>query len=993
VIAGGRCERGRDGRIAVDTEFCVLGSLLVRVGGAALPTLPGKQRALLATLLVHGNRIVPLDRLAEAIWGDNPPASARGTVRHYVMELRTHLAVTGDSRIATMTGGYMFRIGPGELDVLALEKLRAEAQEAVGNGAWARAADCWRAAETLWRDEPLADVPSELLRTTEVPRLTEMRLQTLESRIDADLRLGRHAEVIADLRQLTATNPLRERAHALLMLALYRDGQQAAALAAFRDVRRLLTEELGTEPGPVLRQLHQQILAADRALDLPTPAASSLARLQTAVRQSALAVVPRQLPAPARHFAGRCGELAVLAGLLDRAGSDAGPAGVISAIAGLAGVGKTALAIQWAHQVAGEFPDGQLYVNLRGYDPVLPPMPAAEAVRVFLDAFEIPSGRIPASPEAQAGLYRSVLAGKKVLIVADNAASAAQVRPLLPGGPGCLVLVTSRSTLAGLVAVDGAVPLSVGVLTEAEARDLLGGVLGEARVAAEPGAVSQVIELCGRLPLALAITAARAATRPRLPLAAVAAGLAEAAGRLDALQAAGDSLASVRAALTRSCDHLSVGAARMLRLLGGAHPGPDISAPAAASLAGVSGPQAGRQLAELADVSLVGQDAHGRYALHDLVRLYAAEQAALIEGDAERAAAACRMLDHYLHSGVAAARLLRPAGEPVSVDPPDPGTAPEHLADDRAAMSWFEAEHRVLIAAADHAYAAGQDTRGWAIAWMLQDYFYYRCHWHDQLAVSATALAAAVRLGDLARQARSLHYLAWGALWLGRHDDAESRFRHALDLFGQAGEAAWQAHAHLGLARLDFLQGQPARAAARTRQALELYTTAGHQTGQADAHSSLGWCLGQVGDYEQALAHFEQALTLCRRAGDRQIEAGTLDGLGRARYRLGQRAEAIACYQQALDLARQTGNGHQQAQVLAHLGQACQDAGDFQAAQTTWREALAILDDLHHPDAEHVRASLRDERVTCRRPQATDAEPRKQPPAIHIAQRQAAVAE
>jgi tetratricopeptide (TPR) repeat protein/transcriptional regulator with XRE-family HTH domain len=677
--------------------------------------------------------------------------------------------------------------------------------------------------------------------------------------------------------------------------------------------------------------------------------------LETASWQRSTAAVPRQLPAPARHFVGRCSELAVLAGLLDRAGQDKQPTVLI---AGLAGVGKTALAVQWAHQVAERFPDGQLYVNLRGYDPGLPPMPAAEAIGVLLDAFEIQTGQIPASAEAQTGLYRSVLAGKKLLIVADNAADVGQVRPLLPGSGGCMVIVTSRSQLAGLVALDGAVPLSLDVLTDAEARDLLARILGAARVAAEPEAVSQVIESCERLPLALAITAARAATRPLLPLAAVAAELADTGDRLDTLQAAGDVLASVRAALASSNQHLSAEAARIFRLLG-VHPGPDISAPAAASLAGASPRQAGRLLAELADASLICQDAAGRYALHDLVRLYAAEQAGLIDGDAEREAATCRMLDHYLQSGVAAARLLRPGRELISAGPPGSGIAPERPADYRAAMSWFEAEHPVLIAAAGLAVTAGQDARAWTIAMTLQDYFYFRCHWHDQLAVSRTALAAAVRLGDLALQARSLHYLAWADLWLRRYDDADSHFQQALDLFRQARDPVWQAHVHLGLARLLYRQGQSAQAVQlEARQAIELYAAAGHDVGHADAIGSLGWYLGRFGEYEQALAHCRRALALCRSDGDRQIEAGTLDGLGYACHHLGRHAEAISCYQRCLAITRETGNSYQQAQVLAHLGDTCHAADDLEAACAAWREALAILDDLRIPTAETVRTKL-----------------------------------
>jgi tetratricopeptide (TPR) repeat protein/DNA-binding XRE family transcriptional regulator len=665
--------------------------------------------------------------------------------------------------------------------------------------------------------------------------------------------------------------------------------------------------------------------------------------------------IPRQLPVAVRHFTGRATELDTLTGLVNEPAQPRTL--VISALAGMAGVGKTALAIQFARQIADRFPDGQLFVNLRGSDPALPPLHAAEAVRLFLGAFEVPAERIPVSADGLAGLYRSVLAGKKVLIVADNAASAAQVRPLLPGSPGCLVIVTSRSTLAGLVATDGAIPMSLDLLTDAEARDLLAGILGDARVAAEPEATGRLIELCGRLPLALAITAARAATRPELPLAAVAAELADAAGRLDALQVAGDGSASVRAALACSYKHLSADAARMFRLLG-VHPGPDISIPAAASLAGMPIPQTAHVVARLADACLICQDAVGRYGLHDLVRLYAAEQVALVDSDAERQAAAGRMLDHYLHTACAAARLLRPASEPISVDPPSPGTAPEHLADRRAAMCWFEAEHRVLIAAAGHGVTAGQDARALAIAWTLADFFYYQSHWYEQLTAATIALDAAVRLGDLTLQARSHHYLAWATLWLGRYDDADSHFRHALEVFGRVGDTVWQAHAHLGLARLLYRQAQLARAAGQARQALDLYTAAGHVAGQADASGSLGWYLGQLGEYERALAHGLQALALCRETGDREIEAGTLDGLGHAHHNLGHHAEAITCYQQSLDITRETGSRHQQAQVLTHLGTACHAAGDLEAARTAWRQARSILDDLQYPTAPDVRANL-----------------------------------
>jgi len=518
--------------------------------------------------------------------------------------------------------------------------------------------------------------------------------------------------------------------------------------------------------------------------------------------------------------------------------------------------------------------------------------------------------------------------------------------------------VTSRSTLAGLVAVDGAVPVSLNVLTEADARDLLARILSAGRVAAEPEAAGQLIDACGRLPLALAITAARAATRPQLPLAAAAAELAGAAGRLNALEAVGDPLASVRAALACSYQHFSAGAARMFRLLG-VHPGPDLSAPAAASLAGLPGTQATRHLAELTDASMISQDAAGRYALHDLVRLYAAEQAQRTDCRAERDAATCRMLDHYLHTGYAAALLIRPGRTPIARDAPSLGTALEHLADSRAAESWYEAEHQVLMNVIGSAFAASQDARAWNIAWTLDDYLGLRGHWRDRLAVQTIALAAAGRLGDLIMQSISHIFLAENAAWLSRYDDAESHYGQGLALCGQVGNRVGQAQAHLGLGGLLHQQGQYGGAAGHARQALELYTAEGHLNGQANALNGLGWNLAQLGDYEEALAHCRQALALCRKAGGRHIEAITLDSLGYAHHRLGQHAEATGCFQQAIDIARQIGFRHQQADSLSHLGDTHHATGDLETARTAWREALAILDDLQHPDARQIREKLR----------------------------------
>jgi DNA-binding SARP family transcriptional activator len=493
--------------MAAGMEFCLLGPLTVRCGDMAVAVPRGRQRAVLAALLLRANHVVPVDELAEALWGTELPPSARVSVQNYVARLRATLGPAGP-RIATHPHGYLIELGDGELDVARFEALLGQARAAAREGRWVEAAGAAGAALGLWRGEPLADAGSDVLAVREGPRLAELRLQAAEMRIDAELQLGRPGEVIGELRQLAAQQPLRERLHALLMLALYTDSRQAEALAAYQDARNVLVEELGAEPGPDLQRLHQQILAGDPALVRPGTGASAPA-----------GPVPRELPSDVAAFTGRASELAeldriLLGGHADQAGDAKPAAAVISAVSGTAGVGKTALAVHWAHHAAAKFPGGQLYVNLRGYDPGQP-VSAAGALAGFLRALGVPGPDIPAEQTERAARYRSLLAGKQMLVVLDNASTVEQVRPLLPGTPGCAVLVTSRNSLAGLVARDGAVRLDLDLLPLADAVALLAELTG-ARVAAEPDAAVTLARQCARLPLALRVAAELAAARPHV---------------------------------------------------------------------------------------------------------------------------------------------------------------------------------------------------------------------------------------------------------------------------------------------------------------------------------------------------------------------------------------------------------------------------------------------------------------------------------------------
>jgi tetratricopeptide (TPR) repeat protein/transcriptional regulator with XRE-family HTH domain len=663
--------------------------------------------------------------------------------------------------------------------------------------------------------------------------------------------------------------------------------------------------------------------------------------------------VPRQLPAAVPGFAGREAELRALADLLGR--TDAGPGTVvISAIAGTAGVGKTALAVYWGHQVADLFPDGQLYVNLRGFDPSGVPVTPAAAVRGFLDALGVPPGQVPAGLDAQAGLYRSVLAGRRMLIVLDNARDPAQVRPLLPASPGCLVLVTSRNQLSGLAAADGARLLTLDVLTVTEARDLLARRLGDERIAAEPAAVAEMAGLCVRLPLALAIAAARAAARPGLPLAALAAELRGTRNRLGAL-GAGDPATDVRTALSWSCRQLSEPAARMFRLLG-LHPGPDTTAAAAASLVGVPPGQARQALAELASAHMITEYVPGRYAFHDLLRAYAEEQAARHDSDTTRHAAVHRILDHYLHT--AASLLLHPHRNPVTLGRPQPQVRPEELTGRQQALEWFQAERQVLLAAISQAADSGFGTHAWQLPWAAAMFFDWQGYWQEMAATQQVALAAARGLGDRDGQFQACRFLGRARMLLGSYAEADTHLAEALDLGRQLGSGILQARVHVDLAVASERQGRHGDGLCHAEQALLLFRAAGHRWGEALARDQAGWIYARLGAYQEALEYCGQALAVHRELGNKAGQGITLDSLGYAHHHLGHHAEAIACYQQAIDVLGDDGYLQLRANALVHLGDACQATGGNAAARRAWQQALAILDNLHHPAASQVRGKL-----------------------------------
>lgn len=711
-----------------------------------------------------------------------------------------------------------------------------------------------------------------------------------------------------------------------------------------RTVRRLESGEIGQPRGDSLRRLADALRLTDQERARLVAPPQDLRNGTTERRP-----VIRQLPAGLAGFVGRFGQLRELEELLSA--DDRPKTVVISAISGMAGVGKTALAVHWAHTVADRFPDGQLYVNLRGFDPGDAAVMPARAVRGFLDALGVLPQRIPADTDAQAALYRSLLDGRRMLVLLDNARNADQIRPLLPGSRGCLVVVTSRDRLTGLIATDGAHSMLLDVLTHAEALQLLATRIGTERLAAESGTVEQIIQGCGCLPLALAIVAARAATHPHLPLAALAEQLGHVRQALDALDA-GDPASNLRSVFSWSYQRLSLEAQNLFRLLG-LHPGPDFTVAAAASLAGIPVAEAGQAMRELLQAHLVAEPKPGRYTLHDLLRAYAVELSP--GGDT---AAVTRLLDHYLHTADHASLRLLPHQETQSLPAAASGVTSEIITTFDLAWDWFTAEFQVLMAVTRLAAAEATTKHPWQLAHTLTVFLDRQGHWLDWVSTQRMALSNAEHLDDLGAQAFSHRSLAAALGHLRRAAEAETHLRRAYELYHSIADAVGQGHCLRHMAKLFEDRGCYVEAVAHSRRSLSCYVAADHLAGKGRALNALGWHLGQLGEHEEALVRCEQALQIGQTLGDRDGQADAWDSLGYNHQRLGNHADAIDCYQHAVELYRHLGWLYEVADSLRNLGDAHQAAHHHDAALGAWREAATVFVQLDHPEAEEMRAKI-----------------------------------
>jgi DNA-binding SARP family transcriptional activator/tetratricopeptide (TPR) repeat protein len=943
-------------------HFRLIGPVEIDSVGQVIEVGPPQQRLLAAALAVDAGRQVSVESLIDRVW-DDPPTGARRTLHVLISKMRRTLEHASrrepeDVTVVRRSGGYVLQLSPDRVDLLQFRRLAHDARQVDG----AARVTLLRTAVRLWQGEPLSGLPGDWAGRARATWRQEY-LETAVAWAHTELRTGNPAATIGTLTMLAEEYPLAEPVSAALMRALCAARRPADALAHYARARQRLADELGVDPGAELQAAYQAALRdtsrpSDAITVAPGPVTVSSALPTDGQAGQHRAAVPRQLPTAPRLFTGRTAELASLSATFN--GSDeAAHSAQIAAIHGTAGVGKTWLALHWAHRYADRFPDGQLWVNLRGFDPCEPPMDTETALRTLLDALGVAPAAVPATVSAQTGLYRSVAAGKRILLVLDNARDTNQVVPLLPGSPGCRVLITSRHQLPGIVTAHGAMTLNLDALSSVEAWDLLAGHLGASRLTAEPTAAADLLTYCAGLPLAISIVAAQAKTHPQFSLAALAASLADDATRLDGLDT-GEPAASVRSALSWSYHALDPEAAALFPLLGLA-PGPDISLSAAASLSAMTTGQAQAALRELEHANLLHQHAPGRYRMHDLVALYALEQASRSLPAAAQASALRRVIDYYLHTAATGEQLLAIPRHAVSLDPPAPGCVLGRLPDDDAALAWFRAEYLCLLAAQRTAAARGWHDTVWQLAWATETFHRFQGNLHNWAAVWRIALAAADHLGQPAIQALARRCLGQACSYTGQSDEALTHLSLALSLAEDADDTLSQAHIHRAFSRAWEVHGNWHRALSHAITALRLFETLGFPHWEADALVITGWYRALLGQHTHARTALHKALDLFKNHPDRHGQANAEDSLGYVALNVGDYAQAIHHYAGALALWRDLGHSHGEADALAGLAAAYTALGDQHNATRAGRQALALFRDQHRPvEATRLQRDLLD---------------------------------
>ncbi|KAB1944615.1 tetratricopeptide repeat protein [Micromonospora sp. ALFpr18c] len=893
-------------------RFGILGPL--RVGGGESTVTAGRDRTVLAMLLLRAGRLVPVEELVDAVWEEHPPATARAQLQTCVSRLRRRFTELGlaPETIITDPVGYGVRTAPSDLDAEVFARTLEAARTAVAAGGLAEAGERFRAALALWRGPALGGIPSRSVRRR-AQMLDEQRLTALEECVDVELRLGRAAELIEELTDGVDQHPLRERLRGQLMLALSSVGRQADALSVYREGRRFYADELGIEPGVELQELHQRVLAGDLAL---------------AGRESQAVAPVRSLPRAIGDFTGRQETMARLVKEV-RNGTR------IQLIDGMAGSGKTTLAVHVATALANHYPDAQLYIDLHGHSERTPLTPAA-AVATLLRQLGVPDERVPANPDDRLALWRTELAGRRALVVLDNAATADQVTPLLPNGSQCLILVTSRRRLVG---VDEGRPSSLPVLDTDEAVELLGRVAGVDRVAAEPEAAAEVVRRCGHLPLAIRLAGARLAHRPRWRIADLAERLIS---RRDPLAEFEAGERSVGRAFALSYAQVSPAAQRAFRLLG-LHPGVRFDNAVAAALTELTGSGAQDLLDELVDAHLVEEAEPGRYRLHDLVREYARTLVAEPERAAERRDAIERLLDHHLHVATAIARrreLSSLHSLIVVAEPLRPDLVALVAEQGRA---WLDENLAAWTALVRLAETEGFLHYCWQLAracWYAQ----FESGRLDELIETHTVgLRAAEELGDDRAVATMLNYLASAHYRLGDFPESIRVMERSLEIFRRLGlrREFRNTLGNLGTsyaANFQFHQARECYDAARA-----LATRMRDKEALANELNNLSMTLLLWGRHDEALRTARRHLGIARELGEPRRIGNALGHLGMIRHRMGDLVPAGRLLRVALRVKRQVGARFGEGEILNEIGTMEREAGHQERAADLHRAALVAM--------------------------------------------------
>ncbi|MFD8982221.1 BTAD domain-containing putative transcriptional regulator [Streptomyces sp. NPDC059564] len=932
------------------------GERAVQVGGA-------RQRTILALLLLSPGRIVPVDTLVDVVWNGRPPATARTQVAIVIAALRKSFKSEGvsDEVIVTAHPGYLLRADGHALDTVTFTGLVAEAETAVREARPADAARGYAEALALWRGPALAGVTGQLVED-EAARWEEVRINAYEAMTGVQLELGRHQLLLPELAATVREHPLRERTRYHFILAQYRSGRRAEAMESFREARRQLIDELGMEPGPELQELHDAILRDDPALAfeaLPPAATADAAAEALGVRGH---VVPSELPPDVPGFAGRGEELAALDTLVDGQG-EGSRAPTVGLITGVAGVGKTGLAVRWAHRVTEQYPDGRLFADLRGYDEHHAPTTAGDILSRFLRSLGVESDDVPNGLEDRIALYRSVLSERRVLLVLDNVRTFAQIRPLLPGSGGCTVLVTSREQLEQLVTWPPRARVHLGVLPEDESVELLGRIVGEARILAAPEDSARLVELCDRLPLALRIAAARLASKPHWSVRHLVTRLSDGRRRLDELSQ-GES--QVRASFELSYRYLHKDAARLYRYLG-LLAVPDFTAWSGAALMDQDVLDAERLIEHLVDaqfLEVVGVDATGqlRYRFQNLMRLYAEELARAEESEEDRLAACERVFRTCLTIAEQGFRREN-GGDHVSVrgDAPrreiDPVLLEELLS---APLEWFEAERLSLVAVVEQSARMGMADLAWGLVMSMEVLFETRNYPEDWRRCSEYALEAARTAGNLRGQAAMEQQLGVINMRLRRLTDSTARQEAALALYTRAGDPLGRALVLSDLAFIDRIRGEYDRGMERLREALPVFRTTGNRSSEAYALQNMAQFALDQGQPEVALELGRESVRVCESiGGKRRSMALATHRLAGAHLALGQLAEAERGFSRVVEIVKEISDLLGLAHALLGLAETRFQAGAVEAAERTFLEALEVAGRTKSPMIEgQIRLAL-----------------------------------